>query len=77
MGDHGRWKSLTGTREDFRAAPSFVARASRAEDPDLLERLLAIFEAKYPDEIGRWRDRMRRGHASGERVLIRYEPRAA
>jgi hypothetical protein len=77
VGDYGRWKSLTGTREDFRAGPSFVARASRSEDPDLLDRLLAIFEAKYPDEIGRWRDRMRRGHASGERVLIRYEPRAA
>ncbi len=77
VGDFGRWKSLTGTREDFRAGPSFVARARRVDDPALLDRLLAIFDTKYPDEIGRWRDRMRRGYASGDRVLIRYESRGA
>ncbi|UCE86559.1 MAG: hypothetical protein JSU66_02140 [Deltaproteobacteria bacterium] len=74
VGDYGRWKTLTGRSEDFRAGPSFVARARIVEDSALLDRLLRIFDKKYPDEIGRWRDRMRRGHASGERVLIRYRP---
>ena len=77
VGDHGRWKRIGGKREAFRDAPSFDARASRSTDPALVDRLLASFEVKYPEEIGRWRDRMRRGHASGERVLIRYQPASA
>ena len=77
VGDYGRWKGLTGRNEKFRAGPTFVARARTVSDPALLDRLLAVFDQKYPDEIGRWRDRMRRGHESGERVLILYEPRSA
>jgi hypothetical protein len=75
VGDHGRWKGPLGaTRDDFRRAPSFDARAARIEDPAVFERLLAAYEAKYPKEIGAWRDRFRAGLASGERVLIGYTP---
>jgi hypothetical protein len=74
VGDHGRWKRLIGRNESFREAPSFEARAARARDAELLDRLLALYETKYPAEIGRWRDRMRAGYADGSRVLIRYRP---
>jgi hypothetical protein len=75
VGDHGTWKRVLGTSEEFRQAPSFEARAAIARDPAMLERVLAAFERKYPEEIGRWRDRMRAGYADGSRVLIRYEAR--
>jgi len=74
VGDFGRWDRLVGRNEGFRQGPSFEARAALARDGALLERLLAIFAAKYPDEIDRWRERMRQGHADGTRVLIRYTP---
>ena len=76
VGDHGPWKRL-GVVENqaFRAAPSFVATAEIVKDPALLDRLLAEFERKYPEEIGAWRDRMRSGYADGSRVLVRYTPR--
>ena len=72
VGDHGRWKQTFGKNEAFRAAPSFDAKAELARDVSLLERLLAIYDAKYPDEIGAWRDRMRAGYHDGSRVIIRY-----
>jgi hypothetical protein len=74
VGDHGRWKQLVGHSDAFRVAPSFEARASAVRDDALLDRLLASFEEKYPDEIEKWRDRMRRGYGDGSRVLIRYVP---
>jgi hypothetical protein len=74
VGDFGRWKGLLGRNEDFRRGPSFEARAEFVEDVDVLDRLLARYEQKYPDEIGEWRDRMRKGFADGSRVLIRYRP---
>jgi hypothetical protein len=77
VGDHGRWKAMVGRNEAFRAAPSFVARASVVKDAALVERMLASYEKKYPAEIGRWRDRMRAGNADGTRVLIRYTPEPA
>lgn len=77
VGDHGRWKRLVGRNEAFREAPHFDARvAPVVGDAALLERLLAIYETKYPDEIGAWRDKMRSGYQSGERVLLRYTPLA-
>jgi hypothetical protein len=76
VGDHGRWKAMVGRNEAFRAAPSFVARASVVKDAALLERVLTQFEKKYPAEIGRWRDRMRAENADGRRVLLRYAPEA-
>jgi hypothetical protein len=76
VGDHGRWKGWLGTNEDFRQAPSFEARGSIASDPALLERLMTLYDEKYPEEFGDWEERMRTGFASGERVLIRYEPLA-
>lgn len=75
VGDHGRWKKLVGYNEDFRKAPSFQARAQVVKDDALLERLLRTYDEKYPQEIGRWRERMREGYADGGRVLIRYTPR--
>jgi hypothetical protein len=74
VGDHGRWKGLTGKNEGFRAAPSFDARVSQVKDPATLDRLIAAYGTKYPAEIERWRDRFREGFKSGERVLLRYEP---
>lgn len=74
VGSHGRWKGLMGRNEAFRQAPSFEARATRVEDPAVLERLIASYEKKYPAEIARWRDKFRDGYASGERWLLRYEP---
>lgn len=77
VGDHGRWKTgLTGRgrNEAFRTAPHFDARASLVTDAAVLDRLLALYETKYAGEFDRWRDEMRSGFHSGERVLIRYEP---
>lgn len=72
VGDFGRWKRLIGRNEAFREGPSFDARAERVRDAALLDRMLATFETKYPDEIADWRDRMRSGYQSGERILVRY-----
>lgn len=74
IGDHGRWKRMLGRNEAFREAPQFEARARAFQDPELLDRLLANYEKKYPKEIGRWAPRMRAGHANGTRILIAYEP---
>jgi hypothetical protein len=74
VGDHGRWKQLTGRNEGFRLAPQFDARVTRTHDAALVDRLLAAYEKKYPAEIETWRDRFRSGFASGERWLLRYEP---
>lgn len=74
VGSLGRWKTPLGKSDDFLRAPSFVGRARVSKDPALLDRLLVVYEKKYPAEIGRWRDRFRAGLASGERVLLIYEP---
>ncbi len=75
VGDHGRWKQMLGRNEDFRKAPHFDARAeSVVGDGALLDRLLALYEKKYPKEIASWRDEMRAGYHSGERLLLRYAP---
>ncbi len=74
VGDYGRWKKLVGRNEAFRAGPSFDARASFSTDESLLERMIASYEAKYPAEIGAWRDKFRNGFRDGSRVLIRYTP---
>ena len=74
VGDHGVWKRALGRNEDFRKAPSFEAKAAFLKDDAMIDRLLKVFDAKYPDEIGEWRDRMRDGFVDGSRVLIRYTP---
>ena len=74
VGDHGPWKRLLGHNQAFRQAPSFEARAERLKDEATLDRLLTTYDKKYPDEIARWRDRMRSGYADGSRILIRYTP---
>jgi hypothetical protein len=72
VGGHGRWKQLTGTNEAFRAAPHFDASVEASKDPALLERMLTVFETKYPAEIGSWREKMRGGFEDGSRTLLRY-----
>jgi hypothetical protein len=74
VGDHGRWKKLVGRNESFRAAPKFDARAEPVKDEALLERMLGVYDEKYPEEIGSWRDKMRSGFHDGTRTLIRYTP---
>ena len=74
VGDHGRWKRMLGRNEAFREAPHFDAVATSVRDEALLDRLLALYEQKYPEEIGAWRDKMRSGYRDGSRLLIRYAP---
>lgn len=75
VGDYGRWKKVVGRNEAFRQAPHFEAKGALVPNaPELLDRLMATFERKYPDEIGRWRDKMRTGYLDGSRVLVRYKP---
>jgi hypothetical protein len=75
VGDHGRWKRmLGGHNEDFRTAPNFIATAEKVDDPKMIDRLLAVYSKKYPNEIGKWSDRMRSGNADGSRIMIRYRP---
>ncbi len=77
VGNYGRWKQMIGRSEAFRAGPSFDARVHVRRDQSLLARLLAAYEKKYPSEFPGWRDRMRSGHASGERALLQYDPMGA
>jgi len=72
VGDYGRWKKMLGKSEAFLAAPSFDARGEIATEPGLIDVLLAQYDSKYPDEIGAWREKMKKGAADGSRVLIRY-----
>jgi hypothetical protein len=75
VGDHGRWKKLMGHSEEFRAAPRFDARVDSVKDDEaLLERLLEVYARKYPDEIDKWREKMRSGYLDGSRLLLRYTP---
>jgi hypothetical protein len=75
VGNHGRWKRMLGNNEAFRAAPHFDARGESVKgDGALLDALLALYEKKYPAEIASWRDKMRDGYHSGERLLLRYTP---
>jgi hypothetical protein len=75
VGDHGRWKQMVGRNEAFRSAPHFDARAESVKNGEaLVDRLLAVYERKYPREIATWRDKMRQGYRSGERLLLRYTP---
>ncbi len=74
VGNYGRWKGLLGANEKFRSGPHFDSRASRVTDRAVSERLLAMYDRKYPGDIDRWRERMRSGFDSGERIVIRYEP---
>ncbi len=74
VGDHGRWKGLVSNNEAFRSAPHFDANVERVTDAAANDRLLAVFETKYKGSFDSWRDKMRDGFASGDRVLLRYTP---
>jgi hypothetical protein len=74
VGDIGRVKGLFGASDAFRKLPHFDATASQSGDSALLDRLLARYAQKYPDEIGEWAPRMRSGFGDGSRVLICYRP---
>ena len=73
VGGYGRWKTwYGGTNEAFRESQPFRAKAVRSESPKLLNRLLDLYETKYPEEIADWRVPMRQGFGDGSRVLLRY-----
>jgi hypothetical protein len=74
VGDHGRVGRVLGSGDGYRKAPAFEASAAPSKDAALLDRLMATYRRKYPNEIGSWEPRMRAGFASGERVLIVYTP---
>lgn len=74
VGDHGRVGRVLGSGDAFRKGPSFEARGQQSRDAALLDRLMATYRRKYPNEIGSWEGRMRSGFESGERSLIRYTP---
>jgi len=69
-------KRIVGSNEAFRAGPSFLAGAERVQDSNVLDRLLEIYDKKYPAEIMNWRGPMRAGFENKTRVLIRYVPEA-
>ena len=71
VGDFGP-VSRAGDR--YRAAPTFLTRASLDTDPATFERLLARFASKYADEWGKWGPRFEKSYADGSRILIRYAP---
>jgi hypothetical protein len=72
VGDHGRWNK--GANESFRKGPHVDVRGEGLRDAEMVERVLSVYDVKYPDGIGKWRDRMKNGVADGSRVLIRYVP---
>ena len=73
VGDPGRVKGFFFDNDDFRRAPYFEAQARIDQDPKLLERLMAVYAKKYPEEFAsEWEPKMRSGFASGERVIVRY-----
>jgi hypothetical protein len=74
VGDFGRFKKMVGNNEAFRDGPSFDARAAIANETGLIDVLLEQYDRKYPAEIAKWRDKMKRGIADGSRVLLRYRP---
>ncbi len=71
VGDHGVWTRSEGA---FRQAPKLEASAAFDRSPEVRERALAGFGAKYSSEWDKWGPRFRTGLESGERVLIRYSP---
>ncbi|HEY8153993.1 MAG TPA: hypothetical protein VII72_07690 [Myxococcota bacterium] len=76
VGDYGRVKKMMGTNEAFRAGPSFEARTEVVRSAQMIERLLSIYDKKYPAEIKNWRGPMRAGLADGSRLMLRYVPDA-
>jgi hypothetical protein len=74
IGDHGRWKGWFRNNETFRRAPNFNAIATTDNDATLLDRLMKVYETKYPAEFSHWEERQRSGFHSGERIIIRYSP---
>ncbi len=76
VGDYGRVKRIIGSNEAFRGGPNFLARAELVRSAAMLDRLLGIYDEKYPAEIESWRGPMRAGLADGSRLMIRYLPEA-
>ena len=74
VGNYGRWRGILSKNEEFRQGPELLTRVSRDTDPAAGKKLLAILAEKYPDEFPGWKDRMERGHETGERWVLRYEP---
>jgi hypothetical protein len=73
VGDFGRGRSV---QDRFREGPTFQAHAREEPDRAALDRMVAAFGKKYPDEWGKWESRFKKGFEDRSRVLIRYEPTA-
>jgi hypothetical protein len=74
IGNHGRVKGWLGSNTSFRQAQRFDAQGAVVREEALLDRLMEVYERKYPGEIAEWRDRMRSGFRDGSRLLLRYTP---
>lgn len=74
VGNFGRWKTLTGTNDDYRKGSNFDATAEKVTDRKVLVKLLGRYDEKYPGEIDSWRGKMKKGFEDGSRTLIRYTP---
>jgi hypothetical protein len=68
----GRWKGWIWNNDNFRQAPNFRAVATIDNDSNLLDRLMNVYETKYPAEFSDWESRQRSGFRSGGRIIIRY-----
>jgi hypothetical protein len=53
-----------------------MAQVEKVEDPKMIDRLLTVYEKKYPHEIASWRDKMRSGNADGSRLMLRYSAKS-
>ena len=73
VGDFGRGRSVD---DRFREGPTFKAHAREELDRAALDRMVAAFGKKYPDEWGKWEPRFKKGFEDRSRVLIRYQPKA-
>lgn len=73
VGEHGVWKRAGKAWEQ---SPTTDASARLEKEASVHTRALELFGAKYTREWGKWGPRFQQGLASGDRVLIRYTPKA-
>ena len=71
VGEHGVW---TRANESWKKSPTTDAKARIENAPEEHAQALALFGAKYNEGWSKWGPRFEQGLASGDRVLIRYEP---
>ena len=70
VGDFGPAKG-----DNYKAGPTFDAKAGFDSDPAVFERMMASYAKKYADGWSKWEARFRKGYLDGSRVVIRYSAR--